>query len=119
MYYKSHDRRNFYSTLCHTAKRNQCYNLIQSTQNDFTSVEYNSITLAQNKFNTRPKFYFLSKRHFLLYAFLSFSFLFRHRCPLSLFRLCHCNRASYTCIYIYKSHVPTNYSQTLDHSPTF
>ena len=53
MYYKSHDQRNFYSTLCHTAKRNQRYNLIQSTQNDSTSVEYNSKTLTQNKFNTR------------------------------------------------------------------
>ena len=29
---KIHDRRNFYSTLCQTAKRNQHYNLIQSTQ---------------------------------------------------------------------------------------
>ena len=53
MYYKIHDRRNFYSTLCQTAKRNQRYNLIQSTQNDSTSVEHNFKTLAQNKFNTR------------------------------------------------------------------
>ena len=53
MYYKNHYRRNFYSTLCHTAKQNQRYNLIQSTQNDSTSIEHNSKTLAQNKFNTR------------------------------------------------------------------
>ena len=53
IYYKNHDRRNFYSTLCQIAKRNQCYNLIQSTQNDSISVEHNSKTLAQNKFNTR------------------------------------------------------------------
>ena len=40
--------------------------------NNSTSVEHNSKkTLAQNKFNTRPKFYFLSKQHFLLYAPLS------------------------------------------------
>ena len=53
MYYKSHDRQKFYSTLCHTAKRNQRYNLIQSTQNYSTSVEHNSKTLTQIKFNTR------------------------------------------------------------------
>ena len=53
MYYKNHDRQNFYSTLCQAAKRNQRYNLIQSTQNDSTSVEHNSKTLVQNKFNNR------------------------------------------------------------------
>ena len=75
MYYKSHNRRNFYSTLCQTAKRNQRYNLIQSTENDSTSVEHNSKTLAQNKFNTRPKFCFFSKRHFSLYLSLFSSLL--------------------------------------------
>ena len=59
------------------AKRNQRYNLILSTQNDSTSVEHNSKTLVQNNFNTRPKFYFLSKRHFSVYA--SLSSLFRRR----------------------------------------
>ena len=75
MYYKNHDRRKFYSTFCQTAKQIQHYNFIQSTQNDSTSIEHNSKTLAQNKFNTRPKFYFLSK-HFLLYAYLSSAFSF-------------------------------------------
>ena len=44
--------------------------------NNSTSVEHNSKTLAQNKFNTRPKFYFLSKQYFSLYAPLSSSSLF-------------------------------------------
>ena len=48
----------------------------KSTQNDSTSVEHNSKTLAQSKFNTRPEFYFLSKRHFSLYASLSFRLSF-------------------------------------------
>ena len=75
MYYKSHDRRKFYFTLCHTAKQNQRYNLIQSTQNDSISVEHNFKTLVQNKFNTGLKFYFLSKWPFLLYLSLSSSSL--------------------------------------------
>ena len=41
----------FSSMLCHTAKRNQRYNLVQSPQNDSTSIEHNFKTLAQNKFN--------------------------------------------------------------------
>ena len=53
MYYKRYDRQNFYSTLCYTAKRNQRYNLIQSTQNDSTSVEHNSKTLTPNKIQPR------------------------------------------------------------------
>ena len=105
MYYKIHDRRKFYSTLCQTAKRNQRYNLIQSTQNNSTSIEHDSKTLAQNKFNSQPKFYFFSKRCFSLYASLVLS-LFRRRCPLSLFRLCHCDGREH--IYIDKSHVSTN-----------
>ena len=44
----------FYSTLCHTAKRTQRYNLIRSTQNNSTSVEQNCQPLAQNKFNNCP-----------------------------------------------------------------
>ena len=44
----------FYSTLCHTAKRTQRYNLIRSTQNNSTSVEQNCQPLAQNKFDNCP-----------------------------------------------------------------
>ena len=50
MYYKNHDRQNFYSMLCQTAKRTQRYNLIQSTQLILPSC-VNSQPLAQNKFN--------------------------------------------------------------------
>ena len=76
MYYKNHARRNFYSRLFQTAKRNQRYTLIQSTQNDSTSVEHNFKTLAQNKFNTRPKFYFLLNSLFALCASLVVYFVF-------------------------------------------
>ena len=62
--------------LCQTANRSQCYNLIQSTQNDSTSVEHNSKTQAQNKFNTCPKFNFISKQPFALIV---------AHCPLSIF----------------------------------
>ena len=64
MYYKSHDRQNFYSTLCHIAKRNQRYNLIQSTQNDSTSVEHNSKTLAQNNSTLAPNSTFSQSDNF-------------------------------------------------------
>ena len=103
MYHKSHDRRNFYSTLCHTAKRNQRHNLIQSTQNDSTSVKHNSKTLAQNKFNTRPKSpnfksnSTFSQIHFSLYSFLAVRFLF-------FVSVNAVERAKY----IDKRHVPTN-----------
>ena len=84
--------------------------------NDSSSVEHNSKTLPQNKFNTRQpiqnltglcpqillsleRFYF--NRHFSLYASLWSSYLFR-RCLLSVIAI---ERAY---IYIDKSHMTTN-----------
>ena len=69
--------------------------------NNSISVEHNSKTLAQNKFNTRPKFYFLSKQYFSLYAALSSSSLFAFSFSSVLLRLSE--------LYIDKSHVPTNF----------
>ena len=51
MYYKIHYRRKLYSTLCHCeAKSALLLNSINTVNS--TSVEKNSKTLAQNKFNT-------------------------------------------------------------------
>ena len=50
MYYKSHDRQKFYSTLC---KANSTLQLDSINTNNFTSIEHNSQPLAQNKFNNR------------------------------------------------------------------
>ena len=103
MYYKSHDRRNFYSTFRHTAKRNQCYNLIQLKQNDSNSVEHNS--KHWRKIIQHSPQILLSLKATLFALCVSFVVIVRF-----LFFVCLCcNRASvYIYIYIDKSHVSTN-----------
>ena len=45
-------------------KANSTLQLDSINTNNSTPVEHNSKTLTQNKFDTRPKFYLLSRQHF-------------------------------------------------------
>ena len=106
MYYKIHDRRKFYFTLCQTAKRNQCYNLIQSTQMILplqnTTVKHwrkiNSTLAPNSTFSQSNTFRFRRLSRFRLSFVVVVHFLFF---------ICFAIERAYT-VYIDKSHVSTN-----------
>ena len=114
MYYKIYNRRKFYFTLIQTAKR-KMLQLNSVNTNNSTSVEHNSKTLAQNKFNTRQPIQnltgFLAKacvqtKLLSLEAILLRPTLRLYLC-LSLF-MCECDQATAYTVYIDKSHITTN-----------